>query len=142
MAMPGSLRFAFALAIALSSAALQAQAGEGAQHAPSDVWTAIIPDAYPNYVYTWRFAPDGSYSEDGHDRDGSPIQATLSGRWSLDGARLILHQDSDTFVFDGMLTGKRYWGTLYLDGREISPFCAAKGEEAPLHCDSGEVSSR
>ena len=27
------------------------------------VWTAIIPDAFPNYIYTWHIKGDGSYRE-------------------------------------------------------------------------------
>jgi hypothetical protein len=143
MARSGSLRFAFALVLALSSAMLPVSAGEGGrQSKPSGAWTAIIPDAYPNYVYTWRFAPDGTYTEDGSDLSGASIQPMQSGHWSLDGARMIMRQDTDTFVFDGVLAGKRYWGTLTLDGREISKFCAAKGEDPPEHCDEGEVSMR
>jgi hypothetical protein len=63
------------------------------------VWTAIIPDAFPRYVYTWRMSPDGSYREDGRDgARGRPIQATLSGHWSLDGARMTLRQEGYPFA--------------------------------------------
>ncbi len=38
---------------------------DAAVEADDSVWTAIIPDAFPHYVYTWRMSPDGSYREDG-----------------------------------------------------------------------------
>ncbi|MCA1452964.1 hypothetical protein I6F35_06975 [Bradyrhizobium sp. BRP22] len=102
------------------------------------VWTAIIPDAFPRYVYTWRMSLDGSYREDGRDAaSGRPIQATLSGRWSLDGARMILRQEGYPFVFDGVVVGNSYSGTLYLNDRSFSRFCAARGEKPPEHCGSG-----
>ena len=101
------------------------------------VWTAIIPDAFPRYVYTWRMGPDGSYREYGRDgTSGSPIQATLSGRWSLDGARMMLRQEGYPFVFDGVVVGNDYAGTLYLNGRFFSRVCAAKGERPPERCGS------
>lgn len=102
------------------------------------VWTAIIPDAFPRYVYTWRMSPDGGYREDGRDAaSGKPIQATLSGHWNLDGARMILRQEGYPFVFDGVVVGNTYAGTLYLNGRSVSHFCAAKGETPPERCGRG-----
>ena len=101
------------------------------------VWTAIIPDAFPRYVYTWRMSPDGSYREDGRDgASGRPIQATLSGHRSLDGARMMLRQEGYPFVFDGVVLGNSYAGTLYLNGRSLSRFCAVKGEQPPERCGS------
>jgi hypothetical protein len=105
--------------------------------APEAVWTAIIPDAFPDYVYTWRFKPDGSYREDGRDAaKGTPIQPTLSGRWSRDGSHMLLKQSDLPYVFDGVVLGGLYTGTLYFGGRVASRFCAAKGEEAPTRCDT------
>jgi hypothetical protein len=100
------------------------------------VWTAIIPDGFPGFVYTWHMKDDGTYREDGSDEArGLPIQPTLSGRWSRDGARMLLKQDDQPFLFDGVVLGGLYTGTLYFHGRPYSRFCAAKGEAAPKHCD-------
>ena len=41
-----------------------------------------------------------------------PIQRTLSGRWSRDGSRMQLKQDDQPFVFDGVVLGGLYTGTL------------------------------
>jgi hypothetical protein len=91
------------------------------------VWTAIIPDAFPRYVYTWRMRSDGTYREDGRDAlKGTPIQETLSGRWTMEGARMILRQQGIPYVFDGVVLENVYTGTLYLNGRSNSRFCAAK----------------
>ena len=106
--------------------------------APDGVWTAIIPDAFPRYVYTWRMRSDGTYREDGLDVvKGTPIQETLSGSWTVQGARMILRQEGQPFVFDGVVLGGSYSGTLYLNGRNISRFCAARGERAPERCGTG-----
>jgi hypothetical protein len=105
---------------------------------PDAIWTAIIPDTFPRYVYTWRLKPDGTYKEDGRDAaTGMPIQRTLSGQWSREGARMILRQDDQSFVFDGAVLGHLYTGTMYLGARAASRFCAFKGEHAPPRCDSG-----
>jgi hypothetical protein len=99
------------------------------------VWTAIIPYAFPRYIYTWHLNADGSYAEDGRDAaTGRPIQSTLHGRWSSDGAQLILRQDGLPYVFDGVVVGNLYSGTMTFDGRSSSRFCAAKGEQPPEHC--------
>lgn len=104
----------------------------------SVVWTAIIPDAFPRYVYTWRINSDGTYREDGRDAsDGKVIQDTLSGRWSVEGARMVVRQKGLPYVFDGVALGGLYTGTLYHDGRPVSRFCAAKGEAAPKRCSEG-----
>jgi hypothetical protein len=111
---------------------------ETAQAPDGVVWTAIIPDAYPRYVYTWRIRPDGTYREDGRDAaKGTAIQETLSGRWTIDGVRMILRQDGLPFVFDGVVLGDVYSGTLYLNGRTVSRFCAAKSERATERCGAG-----
>src|SRR5262245_16306341 len=66
------------------------------------VWTVVIPDAFPRYIYTWHLNADGSYLEDGRDAaTGRPIQSTLHGRWSSDGAQMILRQDNLPYLFDG-----------------------------------------
>jgi hypothetical protein len=99
------------------------------------VWTAVIPDAFPRYVYTWRMKADGTYREDGRDAaTGTPIQPVLSGHWSREGPRMVLRQDNLPYVFDGVVLGNLYTGTLTLNGRAVSPFCAAKGEQAPQSC--------
>ena len=103
------------------------------------MWTAIIPDAFPSYVYTWRMKSDGTYREDGRDAaTGTPIQSTLSGRWNSEGPRMVLRQQDLPYVFDGVVLGSLYTGTLYLNGRPVSRFCAAKGDEAPKRCDAGQ----
>jgi hypothetical protein len=100
------------------------------------VWTAIIPDAFPRFVYTWRMKDDGTYREDGRDEaKGTPIQPTMSGHWSRDGSRMLLKQDDQPFVFDGVVLGGLYTGTLYFHGRATSRFCAAKGDAAPKRCE-------
>lgn len=100
------------------------------------VWTATIPDGFPRNVYTWRLRPDGIYEEDGRDAlTGKPIQTTLSGRWTVEGARMMLRQDDIPYVFDGVVVGDRYSGTLYLRGLKVSRFCAAKGEAVPQPCE-------
>jgi hypothetical protein len=100
------------------------------------VWTAIIPDGFPRNVFTWRLRPDGAYEEDGRDAlTGKSIQPTLSGRWTVEGARMILLQDDIPYVFDGVVVGDHYSGTLYLRGRKVSRFCAVKGEAMPQPCE-------
>jgi hypothetical protein len=53
----------------------------------------------------------------------------------MEGARMILRQQGIPYVFDGVVLGNVYTGTLYLNGRSNSRFCAAKGETAPERCD-------
>jgi hypothetical protein len=102
-------------------------------------WTVLIPDAFPQFIYTWRIAADGSYDEDGRESTtGRRIQETLHGRWSVEGEKLILRQIGISYVFDGTLSGASYAGNLYLAGRPVSRFCAAKGETAPKRCSTGE----
>ena len=100
------------------------------------VWTAIIPDGFPGYVYTWRMKDDGSYREDGRDEAKAlAIQPTLYGRWSRDGSHMLLKQDDLPFVFDGVVLGGLYTGTLYFRGRAYSRFCAVIGDTAPQNCN-------
>jgi hypothetical protein len=47
-----------------------------------------------------------------------------------------LNQDDQPFVFDGVVLGGLYTGTLYFHGHAYSHFCAAKGEAAPKSCDT------
>jgi hypothetical protein len=111
---------------------------ESAEGADGVVWTAIIPDAFPRNVYTWRTKSDGTYREDGRDvLKGATIQETMSGRWTMEGARMILRQEGQPFAFDGVVIGGSYSGTLYFNGRAISRFCAAKGDKAPDACSTG-----
>jgi hypothetical protein len=99
------------------------------------VWTAIIPDAFPDYVYTWHMKGDGSYREDGRDAArGKPIQPTLSGHWNREGPHMVLRQDDQPYLFDGVVLGNLYAGTLYFGGSARSRFCAARGEAPPEHC--------
>ncbi|WP_407178213.1 hypothetical protein [Bradyrhizobium sp. STM 3562] len=122
----------------LSLAATATFSREAIQDQPGTVWTAIIPDAFPDNVFTWHMGPGGSYREDGRDvSSGLSIQPTLSGHWSREGARMTLRQDDLPYVFDGVVLGNLYGGTLYFGGRAVSRFCAAKGEQAPERCDGG-----
>lgn len=111
-------------------------AREASEATSVTVWTAIIPDAFPRYVYTWRMKGDGTYREDGRDAaTGKPIQSTLSGRWNSEGPRMVLRQQDLPYVFDGVVLGGLYTGILYFSGRPVSRFCAAQGDEAPKRCD-------
>jgi hypothetical protein len=104
------------------------------------VWTAVIPEAFPRDIYTWRLKLDGTYEEDGRRAlTGQPVQETLTGRWQTERARMILRQDSIPYVFDGLVVGERYSGALYLNGRKVSRFCARKGEVAPDRCEEAAV---
>jgi hypothetical protein len=105
------------------------------------LWTVVIPDRFPGYIYIWRLKPDGTYAEDGRDAaTGKPIQRTLSGRWTVEGERMILRQDTLGFVFDGMITGDQYSGMLYLDTKAYSRFSATKGDAARPPCKPPLVS--
>jgi hypothetical protein len=129
------LLFAVLLVLAWSRPGPSSLALDAAGRSPGVVWTAIIPDAFPGYVYRWRMRDDGTYREDGQDAaTGTPIEPTLSGHWRRRELHLVLRQDDQPFVFDGVVVGSLYTGTLYFKGRSISGFCAAKGEQAPRHC--------
>jgi hypothetical protein len=127
---------ALSCALLLAPVAQRGFAAQGGDGEAGSIWTAIIPDAFPNYVYTWRMKDDGTYREDGRDRrTGRPIQRTLSGHWSREESRMLLRQDDLPFVFDGVVLGNLYAGTLYFDGRDRSRFCAITGETPPERCD-------
>jgi hypothetical protein len=131
-------RFAVGFALLWCFQAQPSFSLETAEGADGVVWTAIIPDAFPRNVYTWRMKSDGTYREDGRDvLKGAAIQETLSGRWTMEGARMILRQDGQPFAFDGVVIGGIYSGTLYFNGRAVSRFCAAKGEKMPDACSPG-----
>src|SRR5262245_53308445 len=119
-----------AMALGIGSAA-------AADRGVAGIWTVLIPDAFPGFIFTWRIAADGSYDEDGRESaTGRPIQPTLHGSWSTEDDRLILRQADISYVFDGTLSGVSYAGDLYLEGRPVSRFCAAKGETAPQRCQA------
>lgn len=124
-----ALRLKTLLAIALAGAtALPAGAHEA-------VWTAVIPQGFPDNIYTWRLKPDGSYAEAGRDRrTGMAVQPTLSGHWRMTGRHMVLHQDGIDYVFDGEIMGDEYLGTVYLDAKRFSRFCAARGTAPPRTC--------
>ena len=106
------------------------------QGAAIGVWTGIIPDAFPVNVYTWRLKTDGTYAEDGmHVSRKYSVQQTLSGRWTVGGAQMVMTQDTVGYVFVGKVSGDRYAGTLYLNKRAVSRFCAFKGTVGPRGCD-------
>jgi hypothetical protein len=125
----------FALLCALVLLPAQA-ADKAAADDLAGVWTLIIPEAFPGFVYAWQINADGTYQEDGWDREtGNPIQETLSGRWSADGKTIKLSQEGIPYVFEGSRTGRSVAGTLFLNGKNISRFCAAKGDTPPERCD-------
>ena len=127
---------AFLMLCALLCSPAQGERAELADNSEAGaVWTAIIPDAFPDYVYTWRMKGDGSYREDGRSATtGKPIQPTLSGRWTREGPHMVLRQDGQPYLFDGVVLGNLYAGSLYLRGNARSRFCAASGETPPEHC--------
>jgi hypothetical protein len=45
-----------------------------------------------------------------------------------------LRQDGLPYVFDGVVLGDLYAGTMTFDGRAGSRFCAARGEQPADHC--------
>lgn len=107
------------------------------QGAAAGVWTGIIPDGYPVFVYTWRLKTDGTYVEDGeHFLTKARVQPTLSGRWTVTGTHMTMTQDTVGFVFEGTLRDDRYYGMLYLKGGKYSRFCAIKGTVAPTSCEN------
>jgi hypothetical protein len=105
----------------------------------SVVWTLVIPEGFPGDVFTWRQKPDGTYEEDGRNSRGEAIQQTLSGRWTVEGRRMIFRQDGLSYVFDGMLARTRYSGKLYLGTGFVSSFCAWQGTKVPTGCDDDLV---
>jgi len=123
------------LAQAVPASALQAADAQA-----DAIWTAIIPDAFPDHIYTWRLVADGTYREDGREAlTRKPIQPTLAGRWRRDGAQMILRQDDLPYVFDGVVLGDLYSGTMDFGGRFASRFCARRGEQPPSRCNSQGV---
>lgn len=109
-----------------------------AQEPVAGVWTVVIPRAFPRYIYTWQLKPDGTYAEDGRDRDtDTPIQQTLTGRWTVEGVQMVLRQDGLKYVFKGLVVGNRYSGSLYLDAQLVSDFCAVRGKATVPSCKSG-----
>jgi hypothetical protein len=125
----------FCCAVLASLRSEAAFTGEVSDAQAGTVWTVLIPDAFPRFVFIWHVNADGSYAEDGRDAaTGRPIQSTLHGHWSRDGARMILRQDGLPYVFDGVVLGNLYAGTMYFDVRSSSRFCAARGEQPPDHC--------
>jgi hypothetical protein len=60
----------------------------------------MIPDAFPRFVYHWRFKSDGTCQEDGRDAlTAKPIQPTFSGTWAIANAQVSLRQKDQPFVF-------------------------------------------
>jgi hypothetical protein len=110
---------------------------------PVGNWTIVIPEGFPNNIFTWRLKADGTYEEDGRDaKTGDSIQPTYTGRWSVEDGRMTLKQNEFAYVFSGLLIGDNYTGKLSLGGREVSHFCAAKGSDVPATCDKARVTAR
>lgn len=129
------LRSVQLLALLCALCLFPAQAADTTDDVTGD-WTLIIPDAFAGIVYSWRINADGTYQEEGWDREtGRPIQTTLSGRWSADGKKIKLAQEGIPYMFEGSRTGRSIAGTLYLNGKNVSRFCALKGETPPDRCD-------
>jgi hypothetical protein len=59
--------FLIAVWCALLSLGANPSSSREAAEGLDGVWTAIIPDAFPRYVYTWHLLADGTYREDGRD---------------------------------------------------------------------------
>jgi hypothetical protein len=126
------LAFAICCVVLARTSTHPSSAPASTETADDTLWTAIIPEAFPHHIYTWHVRSDGTYREDGRDAlSGNAVQPTLSGRWSMEGVRMVLRQDGLAYVFDGVVLGDTYAGTLYFGGRAISRFCAARGERAP-----------
>lgn len=110
----------------------------GAAAQPADTWSVIIPEAFPNVVYTWRFNANGTYQESASNAvTGESVQETFYGHWTLKGARMLVQQDDSDYVFDGAGLGNSYNGSLMEAGKKISRFCGRKGKEPPETCDAG-----
>jgi hypothetical protein len=138
-------RFALMLVlVAVATVAGLSNSRAGAPDAsPVGTWTIVIPEGFPNDVFTWRLKADGTYEEDGRDaKTGQSVQPTYTGRWSVADGRMTLQQNEFEYVFAGPLIGDRYSGMLTLAGREVSYFCAAKGDQAPRTCDKATVTAR
>ena len=108
--------------------------------APADAllgeWTILIPDAFPGMVFTWRVKQDGTYQEDAQRGvSGRRTQPTMAGHWSIEDRHLVFTQDTQGFIFEGDISGNYYSGSLFLQGVEVSHFCALKGSESPGTCD-------
>jgi hypothetical protein len=136
----------FALFAFLVAAVLAAGLSGGrAASAPTagEVWTVVIPEGFPQDIFTWRLKSDGTYEEDGREAaSGQAIQPTYTGTWTVDaGGHMVLRQNEIAYIFDGVRIGDRYTGTLTLAGRRVSRFCAAKGATAPdpKACKNDEV---
>jgi hypothetical protein len=141
IAMLVMLVLGIASSAAAPSAVAQDSTTQTGQDQSSVTWTVTIPEGFPGKVFTWRLKPDGTYEEDGRDQgSGRSIQPTLFGRWTIDGDRMVLRQEGFTYVFDGVVAGDRYSGTLYFGLRRMSRFCAIKGQAVPQHCDLGVAS--
>ncbi|MEM6557694.1 MAG: copper resistance protein NlpE N-terminal domain-containing protein [Pseudomonadota bacterium] len=107
-----------------------------------EMWSGIIPDAFPGINYQWSLNEDGTYIETGQYRSSQqPAQTPLSGTWQLTNDVLSLTQDSYGYTFKGRVADDRILGTLYSYGQPISAFCAKKGDEAPFDCKTGDMIS-
>jgi hypothetical protein len=110
---------------------------------PTGVWTLVIPESFPDFVYVWRINADGTYQEEGWAREtGTSIQPTLTGRWTTDGKKLTLSQEGIPYVFEGSRIGRAINGRLYLNGKGVSRFCAQQGDTPPDRCDQSVATAQ
>jgi hypothetical protein len=103
--------------LALSFALLLLPAHAGDKVATDDVtgaWTLIIPEAFAGIVFSWRINADGN--------------------------KMKLSQEGIPYAFEGARTGPSLTGTLYLNGKSVSRFCALKGDTPPDRCDQSVAS--
>lgn len=122
----------------LFAASMTAATAQNLQTQPEpEEWTGIIPDRFPHNVYTWRLSADGTYEEDAvESASGRSAQPTFSGCWRAYGEAMVLRQNGIGYLFMGTVRGMDYYaGTLFLNGRPFSRFCATKGPRAPKACE-------
>lgn len=135
---PTASRYIALLSLLIAATAFVANLGsaraqdtcQAPEQGQETLWTVVIPEGFPRYIYVWRLKPDGTYAEDGRDA-ATGIQRTLSGRWTVEGTRMILRQDTLGFVFDGIISGDQCSGMLYRGLRTFSPFVATKSAGPP-----------
>jgi hypothetical protein len=95
------------------------------------LWTVVIPDGFlgtPMFGGSNLMGPTLKMAAT-MPRENQ-FNERCRGRWTIEGARMILRQDTLGFVFDGIIAGDQYSGTLYLGTRPHSRFSATKGDNS------------